>query len=636
MAAATLLAGPVAAGGSQQGQPAVEINPGGGTETDGSDGLRVVINADIGFGVASGSEQLFYQNTGQFTAGGSAPMLNIGGTLYGEAGAAYTTGTSWDSLEIVSTTGSTTTSAGTDEGSGSAHLRYTINHGGRAYVVDRTVSYVHPNNFVTEQYQFTIPAGNTEMVKYYLGGDSAPGNVDKGVGVMITEPVRAVYSVNPNTEIQIVFSEAPGSAPFDGANAITYSQKYADIWAGGDIGFEIDANIHDAGIMVQWTLGSEPGTYDRSLTQGVSRRGASLTAALRDSSVNAGTPVLLDLSILNTGSSQETGLGYTFELPVGLEIAAGTPENNCGGTLTGVVGSSTITLSGASVTAAANCVSSIPVVAGNGGDYEITAAAVTNISSSMYNTVGASTVTVVGPTVAAETGFCPGLHGWDVVADQVERLYQASLGRSADDDGILYWTQARLSGMSARELSTLLLGSEERLAQFADLSDEDFVDQLYVDILDRAADDEGRAHWVAQLGNGWTRGDIVLFFSDSVENADRTDTRAPMTDNEALTCRLYRTVLDRSPGDGGFGYWVGLLDNGQTPAQVAAAMLVTAEVQNLDLSDDADFIDHVYRNGALQRSADEGGRGFWSAQAEANGRGWVVSQVANALEQLVR
>lgn len=395
-----MTASPAAARYGQYGQPEIVINPGGGTLASSADGLKVYLNGTTNTGTWSlGSDQYWYVGTEQFCCSGSAPMLNIGGTLFGQAGPAEHSGANWTSLEILSTTGSATTTGGTATGSGSATVRYTATKGELTYTMDRLVQYTFPNDHVTESFTFTIPENNTDPVRFYMGGDTAPGSSDSGYGVMLTSPVRSVISLNTSSRIQVGFREVAGSKPFDGATAQHYYSPYSSVESGGDIGFVVDTEDHDAGLMVQWNLGSDPGTQTYSMQTFVNKQGTSLTAAFRDGTIELGEPATLDLSVVNTQLSVSSNVGYTFVLPSGLTVGSAAPDNDCGGTLSAVAGSSTITLSGASVEATTNCLVSIPLVTAGAGAYRINAASVTSVNN-VDNGVGGATLTVNGPQIA--------------------------------------------------------------------------------------------------------------------------------------------------------------------------------------------------------------------------------------------
>ncbi len=378
---------------SQVGAPQITINPGGGVLSDGTDGLRFAINSDPGSTVA-GQDNAIFRNTTQYCCTAGGPQLNIGGELYGQSGPAYAPNTPpWSSITILSMTGSTAAGSLTsDTGSGSATVRYTIDRNGLTYTMDRTVSYIYPNDFVTDSYTFTIPDGNTEMVKFYLGGDTAPGSSDTGYGVVFTQPVRSIISLNPNSQILFGFREMADSKPFDGAVSEHYYNGYPKVKAGDDIGFIENNSNHDAGLLMQWTLGSTPGVQTYSLQQFVNSQATNLTATFREETAQTGGAVLLDISAGNTLLTTVSGLGYTITLPSGLTIAPGAQSNACGGTLTASVGGNTVTLSGGTVGQATNCLVSVPVTSATVGTYALSAVLAGSLSN-LTNNIGVSSVT---------------------------------------------------------------------------------------------------------------------------------------------------------------------------------------------------------------------------------------------------
>lgn len=378
------------AASGQLGQQQVTLNPGGGVLANGTDGIRFTINSSGG---TAGQDWVNYRNTPQYCCGAGAPMLNVGGTLYGQAGPG-TGATNWTSLAIISTSGAVASGSLTSTtGNASATVRYTATKSGRNYIVDRTVSYTYPNDYITDSYTFTIPSGNTDAVKFYLGGDTAPGGSDSGYGVMLTAPVRSVISLNTSSRIMFGFREVSGSKAFDGATSQSFSAPYATVASGGNIGFVGTASVHDAGLMMQWDLGSDPGTQTASFEQFATQQGTNLNAVLGSTSSDAGTPVQLNFSIVNTELTTVNSLGFTATLPSGLVVASGSQTNSCGGTVTATAGSSAVVLSGGSVGATTNCVMSVPVVANTAGTYTISASSISGLSS-LTNNVGTSAFTV--------------------------------------------------------------------------------------------------------------------------------------------------------------------------------------------------------------------------------------------------
>ncbi len=393
----------------QGGVEQITLNPGGGVNANGSDGLRFTINADPNdswptsdYVGAAGQDAVVYRDTVQYCCSGGAPMLNIGGTLYGQAGPANSSA-NWSSIEIISTSGATSTGERTSStGNSGAVMRYTVVVGELTYTINRTVSYTYPNDYVTDSYSFVIPEGNEAVVKFYLGGDAAPGSSDSGYGVMLTSPVRSVISLNTSSQIMFGFREVAVSKAFDGATTQSFHVPYSTVVAGGDIGFVATESNHDAGIMMQWNLGSTPGTQVAVLQQFATQQGTNLNAAFSSSTTDVGTPVSFSASIVNTELTEVTGLGYTIALPSGLVIGSGSQSNTCDGTVTAVAGSGSVVLSGGSVEGASNCIVTVPVLSALAGTYPVSSTNFSDLEGALTNNVGASSLTVSSPELGTD------------------------------------------------------------------------------------------------------------------------------------------------------------------------------------------------------------------------------------------
>lgn len=107
------------------------------------------------------------------------------------------------------------------------------------------------------------------------------------------------------------------------------------------------------------------------------------------------------------------------------------------------------------------------------------------------------------------------------------RLYQAFFLRQPDDDGMDYWMDRYQSGTSLPVISANFVNSDEFTDTYGQLDDRGFVDLVYENVLCRDPDDGGYVYWTGRLANeaGFDRGQLMLFFSDSTEYRDRTDTQ---------------------------------------------------------------------------------------------------------------
>ncbi len=135
-------------------------------------------------------------------------------------------------------------------------------------------------------------------------------------------------------------------------------------------------------------------------------------------------------------------------------------------------------------------------------------------------------------------------------AELVAHLYQAAFGRSADVGGVGYWTGLLNAGAATPSLvASVFAGSAEFTTRYGALSDPQYIDQLYQNVLGRPADSGGSAFWTAQLSGGTSRGDVLLGFSRSFENIENT-IGVTGDANEAEAYRLYQAALHRTPDIG--------------------------------------------------------------------------------------
>ncbi len=125
--------------------------------------------------------------------------------------------------------------------------------------------------------------------------------------------------------------------------------------------------------------------------------------AFSPATINAGGNSNLTITLSNTDTSNATlSAPLTDTLPSGVVVASGGQSNTCGGTLTAVVGGSTVTLTGASIPASGSCMLSVPVTAASGGNYINSIAAGALQTNNGNNAAPAiATLTVISPTAVA-------------------------------------------------------------------------------------------------------------------------------------------------------------------------------------------------------------------------------------------
>ena len=164
------------------------------------------------------------------------------------------------------------------------------------------------------------------------------------------------------------------------------------------------------------------------------------------------------------------------------------------------------------------------------------------------------------------------------------------------------WVSALDSGLSKADLIEVFMNSEEFRFEGK------FITQTYLGILTRDADYAGFRGWLGALLVGLSREQIVQVFLDSGEF--QSSFGSNLTNGQFVE-RMYNNILLRSSDPGGFSAWVGALNNGQlTKAQMALRFLDSGEFQRLFVSQNRVDISLLYFD-MLQRDPDAGGFSYW-------------------------
>lgn len=184
------------------------------------------------------------------------------------------------------------------------------------------------------------------------------------------------------------------------------------------------------------------------------------------------------------------------------------------------------------------------------------------------------------------------------------RLYQGILDRDVDQEGAKFFTGYVNNGGSLTDVTNALLNSSE----FAGVNNAADVNDLYQALLGRgAADDAGSSVWTDLLANGGSLADVAAAISVSAE------AQALDASNGTFVENLYEAALGREADEAGLQNWVSQLFNGASRADIAQAIVGSAEAAS---KANSDFIDSLYQS-ALDRTADDAGKAHWAAQLEA-------------------
>ena len=112
----------------------------------------------------------------------------------------------------------------------------------------------------------------------------------------------------------------------------------------------------------------------------------------------------------------------------------------------------------------------------------------------------------------------------------IARLYHSALGRLPDEDGLQYWVNDLRQGYPLQDVAASFIGSPEFTARFGDsLTNAQYVDRIYENVLGREPEASGAAFWTGNLDNGSANRSLTLTeISESPEN-------------KAITAQLFTT-----------------------------------------------------------------------------------------------
>jgi ELWxxDGT repeat protein len=241
-----------------------------------------------------------------------------------------------------------------------------------------------------------------------------------------------------------------------------------------------------------------------------------------------------------------------------------------------------------------------------------------------------------GDTILSQSGQTDRLRGVEEVdladgrlvfdatdpAAQVTRLYQAALARLPDQVGLNFWTGQLQAGGPLTDIAHGFFASNEFINRFgAGLSNTQYVDQLYQNVLGRAGEPEGRQGWIDFLGRGASREQVLVGFSESPENQARTQPLVDagiwdLSENAGRVARLYDAIMGRLPDVAGMNTWRAALDGGATLIDVTRGFTGSTEfATRYGNPDNATFVTLLYRN-TLEREPDAGGLAFWTGQLD--------------------
>ncbi|MEZ5342141.1 MAG: DUF4214 domain-containing protein [Acidimicrobiales bacterium] len=161
-----------------------------------------------------------------------------------------------------------------------------------------------------------------------------------------------------------------------------------------------------------------------------------------------------------------------------------------------------------------------------------------NELGSMLATISGS-ASNVGKVVAAQVNTSPQY----THRHAITRMYKAYFKRTPDIGGFDYWNDRMIAGeASVPELSYLFSTSDEFVLTYGSLTDAQFINLVYVNVLGRQAEAEGYAYWLGLMNSGQVTAPTSWSTSASrLKNINTTSRRF------VDTVLVYYGMLDRMP-----------------------------------------------------------------------------------------
>ena len=228
----------------------------------------------------------------------------------------------------------------------------------------------------------------------------------------------------------------------------------------------------------------------------------------------------------------------------------------------------------------------------------------------------------------------------------VERLYTIVLKRSSEKAGKNYWVKnLKTRQKTGAEVAYGFFFSKEFIKK--NVKDDVFVETLYLTMLDRKSDSNGKKYWLNKLKNGMSREFVYKGFSESKEfggicnssGITRGTVRLNQNrdQNEGVTGfvnRNYTKILGRNGEASGLNYWTGQINSAsnqkQKAAEVAYGFFNSKEFKNKNTSNE-EFVKICYRQ-FLNREAELGGLKYWLCILSKSNRDNVIAGIAQSKE----
>jgi hypothetical protein len=107
-------------------------------------------------------------------------------------------------------------------------------------------------------------------------------------------------------------------------------------------------------------------------------------------------------------------------------------------------------------------------------------------------------------------------------AGSAYRLYQAAFDRTPDIGGLKYWIADMDRGQNIGQIAQSFINSAEFKTLNPGQDQNSIINNYYLHVLHRTADDAGYQYWNTQMAHGMKANEVLVSFSESQENLNNT------------------------------------------------------------------------------------------------------------------
>ncbi len=157
------------------------------------------------------------------------------------------------------------------------------------------------------------------------------------------------------------------------------------------------------------------------------------------------------------------------------------------------------------------------------GTYQVSVTAEIDGQRANAPAVGVGFTAVPRTTIGAATNLFGVIYATDYVGADADtlRLYRAFFERDPDLTGIQYWIGQSRQGVGYDDMAWAFANSNEFTNRYQNLTDQQFLQVVYRNVLGRAPDQAGFDYWYAEVQGGLARHLAVRWIAGSTEFSNR-------------------------------------------------------------------------------------------------------------------